>query len=242
MADPKAILFDLDDTLISAYGNPEAAWARIAAEFSDELHPRRDELVDAILAAGRDYWADSERSRKGRLAIDSARRVIVGTAFDRLGLPRRAVLDSDLVERMATRFGQMREEQMQLFDDAHPVLDEIRRRGIAVGLVTNGASAAQRGKLQRFDLAHRLDHVQIEEEAGFGKPDARAFMHTLTALGAAPAEAWMVGDNFEADMVTPAALGLRTYWVNRDSRPLPRADVRPSDIVERLTTILEALA
>ena len=36
---PRAILFDLDDTLISAYGRPEAAWLAVTAEFAEALAP-----------------------------------------------------------------------------------------------------------------------------------------------------------------------------------------------------------
>ena len=36
---PAAILFDMDDTLISAYSQPEVAWIAITAEFADALHP-----------------------------------------------------------------------------------------------------------------------------------------------------------------------------------------------------------
>ena len=36
---PRAILFDLDETLISAYGRPDAAWLAVTAEFSEALGP-----------------------------------------------------------------------------------------------------------------------------------------------------------------------------------------------------------
>ena len=36
---PRAILFDLDDTILSAYGRPEIAWNKVAAEFANELAP-----------------------------------------------------------------------------------------------------------------------------------------------------------------------------------------------------------
>ena len=42
----------------------------------------------------------------------------------------------------------------------------------------------QRGKIDRFDLARRFDHIQIEGEHGFGKPEERAYTGTLCrALG-----------------------------------------------------------
>ena len=34
---PRAMLIDMDDTILSAYGRPEIAWNHIAAEFADEF-------------------------------------------------------------------------------------------------------------------------------------------------------------------------------------------------------------
>ena len=36
---PRAMLIDMDDTILSAYGRPEIAWNQIAAEFADEYGP-----------------------------------------------------------------------------------------------------------------------------------------------------------------------------------------------------------
>src|SRR5690348_13780857 len=49
---PTAILFDLDDTILAAFGQPEDQWRRVVAEFADRLepHPHPD-----IVAAVQDY-------------------------------------------------------------------------------------------------------------------------------------------------------------------------------------------
>ena len=49
---PKAILFDLDDTLISAYNQPHRAWLTIAHEFSADVAP---------VSAGRGRGGDQPR-------------------------------------------------------------------------------------------------------------------------------------------------------------------------------------
>lgn len=47
---PRAMLIDMDDTILSAYGRPEIAWNKIAAEFADELKPLPPpEVAAAIL-------------------------------------------------------------------------------------------------------------------------------------------------------------------------------------------------
>ncbi|XIA66945.1 hypothetical protein ACFIOY_14380 [Bradyrhizobium sp. TZ2] len=38
---PRAMLIDMDDTILSAYGRPEIAWHNVAAEFAGEFDPSR---------------------------------------------------------------------------------------------------------------------------------------------------------------------------------------------------------
>ena len=48
---PRAMLIDMDDTILSAYGRPEIAWNTITAEFAEELAPLPPPMVaTAVLA------------------------------------------------------------------------------------------------------------------------------------------------------------------------------------------------
>ena len=38
---PRAMLIDMDDTILSAYGRPEIAWNIVATEFAGELADRK---------------------------------------------------------------------------------------------------------------------------------------------------------------------------------------------------------
>jgi putative hydrolase of the HAD superfamily len=80
--------------------------------------------------------------------------------------------------------------------------------------VTNGAAGAQRAKVERFALSDRFDHIQIEGEHGFGKPDERAYLHAMQALGVTASETWMIGDNLEWQVVAPQRLGIYAIWIN----------------------------
>ena len=112
-------------------------------------------------------------------------------------------------------------------------------RGTRLGLVTNGAAALQRAKILRFDLAHRFDHIQIEGEHGFGKPEERAYRHALRALDVEARETWMVGDNLEWEVVAPQRLGIYAIWFDPAGKGLPEgSSVRPDRIVGRLSELL----
>ena len=98
---------------------------------------------------------------------------------------------------------------------------------------------AQRAKIDRFDLARRFDHIQIEGEHGFGKPEERAYTHAMRSLGVEAHETWMVGDNLEWEVVAPQRLGIHAIWCDAIGRGLPLdSTVKPDRIIRTLSELL----
>ena len=235
---PRAMLIDMDDTILSAYGRPELAWNTIAEEFADELAPLQPDIAAAaILAFARRFWANAEPT--WRLKLEEARRETVRGGFAALAAAGHAALPDDLAVRIADRFTSFREESIYVFPGAHEAIDALRARGIKLALVTNGAALMQRAKVERFALTDRFDHIQIEGEHGFGKPEERAYLHAMETLGVTAADTWMVGDNLEWEVVAPQRLGIYSIWidVHGDGLP-PGSPIRPDRIIRSLTELL----
>ena len=110
---------------------------------------------------------------------------------------------------------------MFVFPGAHDAIDELKARGVKLALVTNGAAGAQRAKVERFALSDRFDHIQIEGEHGFGKPEERAYLHAMQALGVTASDTWMIGDNLEWEVVAPQRLGIYAIWIDVHGDGLP---------------------
>lgn len=228
---PRAILFDLDDTLISLGRRPQLL-AEVAEEFAADLTPPGPaRLAEEMENAFRVFWADAERHRIGRMDLAAARLGIVTEVF--ADLRRQAPgLTLEAARAFAARFDAYREEQIRFFPGALEAIDELKRRGVKLALVTNGAGAVQRQKIERFDLAHRFDHIQIEGEAGFGKPEEMAYLHAMSALGVTAAETWMVGDNLEWEVAAPQRLGIYAIWHDHLGEGLPKdSSIVPDRIV-----------
>ncbi len=235
---PRAMLIDMDDTILSAYGRPEIAWNHIAAEFADELAPLPPPAVaGAVLTFARNFWSTAEPA--WRLKLGEARRLTVQGGFDALAAAGHKPLAPDLANRIAVRFSVYREEEMFVFPGAHDAIDELRSRGVKLALVTNGAADTQRAKVERFELAHRFHHVQIEGEHGFGKPEERAYLHAMEALGVTAEDTWMIGDNLEWEVEAPQRLGIYSIWmdVHGDGLP-PGSTVKPDRIIRSLGELL----
>ena len=237
---PRAMLIDMDDTILSSYGRPDIAWNAIAAEFAGELAPLSPQQVAAaIVASARKFWTAAEP--EWRLKLAEARQEVVKAGFSALTAAGPTALSTDLAIRLADRFTDYREEQMFVFPGAHDAIDALKAHGVKLALVTNGAAGTQRAKVERFALTHRFDHIQIEGEHGFGKPDERAYLHAMQALGVVASETWMVGDNLQWEVEVPQRLGIYAIWIDVHGEGLPaESTVRPDRIIRSLTELVPA--
>ena len=119
---PRAMLIDMDDTILSAYGRPEIAWNKIAAEFAGELAPLPPQQVAAaILTFARRFWATAEPA--WRLKLAEARQLTVKGGFAALAAAGKPALPDDLAVRLADRFTTYREEEMFVFPGAHEAIE-----------------------------------------------------------------------------------------------------------------------
>jgi putative hydrolase of the HAD superfamily len=234
---PRAMLIDMDDTILSAYGRPEIAWNIVATEFATELAPHSPQVAAAaILASARSFW--SAAGPEWRMKLVQARQAVVKGGLATLAT-NGAALPAELALRIADRFTAYRDEQMFVFPGAHEAIDEFKARGVKLALVTNGEAGQQRAKIERFALAHRFDHIQIEGEHGFGKPEERAYLHAMQTLGVGAEDTWMIGDNLEWEIEAPQRLGIYSIWidVHGDGLP-PDSNVRPDRIIRSLTELV----
>lgn len=235
---PPAMLIDMDDTILSAYGKPDAAWLAVAQEFEAELAPLLPlEAATAIAAAGRAFWETADAG--WRLKLDEARRIAVRNGMKAMREAGKHGASEALCARIADRFSQFREERMELFPGVHDAIDALKGHGVKLALVTNGAAETQRAKIVRFALQERFDHIQIEGEHGFGKPEEIAYIHAMQALGVGPQDTWMIGDNLEWEILAPQRLGIYSIWMDAHGEGLPEGTpVKPDRIITSLTELL----
>jgi len=185
--------------------------------------------------AARGMWSDPVAAARWRLDIPGARRLATRQGLAALGYD-----DDALADRIADAFTEMRRAEYRLYPDAHDTVDALRAAGVKLALVTNGAAETQRAKIERFDLAHRFEHIQIEGEFGQGKPELAVYRHALDRLGCDAGDAWMVGDNYEWEVVAPQKLGMCGIWYDPFETGVPAgATHTPTRIIRRLGELLE---
>lgn len=104
-------------------------------------------------------------------------------------------------------------------------LVQLRAAGWTIGIVSNGDSGNQVGKIHATGLAPLVDGWAVSSEVGFRKPEPGIFHAIAARLGQA-LSGWMVGDGQVADIGGGAAVGLRTILIGEEEAPRDSA-VRP---------------
>jgi putative hydrolase of the HAD superfamily len=231
---PRALLFDMDDTILRESAGDENLWAELCDAFAERAGAEASALHAAVVAAREWFWEDAARERRGRLAMPWARRAVAEQAFVRLGLRNLAVAHA-----LGDAFTRTRSERMHFFAGARETLALLRERGHRLALVTNGGAESQREKIERFELAPLFDVVLVEGELGFGKPDARVFARALRALDAAPHEALMTGNDLRSDVFGAKRAGVRAVWVDHARAGVPAgAPAQPDRVVSAIAELV----
>jgi putative hydrolase of the HAD superfamily len=259
----RAVLFDLDETLIEEEASNDAS-ALAACEIA--LARRGVERV-ALLAALR--MRSQELFIAGPM-IDYCRRIGISsrealwgsfigndpsltqlrdwvTAYRNRSwtgaLYDFGIDDHALAAELAEFFVVDRNRRHVVFPEAERVLRDLKRN-FRLALITNGAPDIQGNKIRGSNLGGFFDTVIISGDIGFGKPDPRIFQLALERLGVAAHEAVMIGDSLGRDIAGARDAGIRTIWINRfnkalsESHPIP--DFQLTDLRD-LPTLLARL-
>jgi len=106
-------------------------------------------------------------------------------------------------------------ENFEIYEDAAPVLRELRHAGLKIGLLTNASR-----DVHAFARHHGLEVDAAVASAAHGKtkPHESIFRAVLALLEVDPADAVMVGDTVEDDIEGARALGMRAILVDRLGR------------------------
>jgi len=230
----RALLVDLDDTLLDYSGGVDECWHHACAAMAGPAGIDPARLAAAIGETRRWFWSDPGRHRIERADMLRAWTRIGAHALRSLGRD-----DEALAAAIAEDFAERRWARMTLFPGVIEALETLRERGIPLGMVTNGDATHQRRKIARHDLERFFDVIVVEGEMGVGKPEEVVYRYALSKLRARPQDAWMVGDNLEWDVLAPQRLGLSGVWVNGGGQGLPKnCSMTPYRIIRAFPDVL----
>jgi putative hydrolase of the HAD superfamily len=125
-----------------------------------------------------------------------------------------------------------------LYDDVEPVLRELERRGVKIGLISNSHRSLASFE-QHFELEGLISAAVSSSEHGYLKPHPSIFEAALRLAEVRPEESVMVGDSFSHDIEGARRVGMRGVLVHRGAGRAEVGDGIPviRDLSELLTLI-----
>ena len=215
----RAVLFDVDFTLAKPGPDlgPEG-YRLLGRRFGLELDPERYD--EARMAAIATLERHPELQHDEEVWVAFTERIIRGMGGE---------MDNARECALAMTEAWAQAENFELYEDVLPVLAELRRVSVGIGLVSNTGR-----DLDAFVEHHRLDVDAALSSGAHGrtKPHASIFRAVLEQLGVEPEEAAMVGDSPEDDVEGAEALGMRGLLVDRDGRHPEWSGERLGDLRE----------
>ncbi len=208
---PRAVLFDLDDTLFDHRRSARAALSAL-----HRLHGRGTDLD--VFERHHTQFLEVMHAEvlAGRIGLDEARRERFRRVFLASGI---ALNDAD-VDAVASAYRSGYMTARRALDGAADLLLAVRPHA-RIGIVTNNLLEEQRDKLEYCGLAALVDVLIASEDVGVSKPDRGIFDIALRRLGVSASDAVMVGDSWANDIAGAVDAGIRAIWFNPDRRPAP---------------------
>ncbi|MFZ4826748.1 MAG: HAD family hydrolase [Phototrophicaceae bacterium] len=215
MSTLKAILFDMDDTLID--------WSKFDGQFHQLELNRFQSVCNYLVGLGHTpptpTWLVEQLPQRAERSWKMGHETLISPhlahlimdLFFEAGIPKTALDVPTLVEH----YGWDAAPGVMPFEDVPPVLDLFVQHGIQLGIVTNAFQTASMRlrELETQSLLHYFpDCVITAADIGRLKPHPSIFQAALSALNAQPDETVFVGDNLVADVLGSQRMGMKGVW------------------------------
>lgn len=206
----KAVFFDLYNTLLGYEPSREEIEAQILSSFGIEVAP--EALHRPLLKADEFFFTENallkmnERSKDDVTALYTRYQTVL---LKEAGIePSRELIGGILRKWQTVKFKQV------LYDDVLPTLNELKGRGLILGLISN----IDRDITALFDelgLAPLLEVIVTSQETGHTKPHPAIFQEALRRARVKPQETMFVGDQYQIDVLGAEKVGMKGVLIDR---------------------------
>jgi len=191
----KAVIFDLDNTLVDFYRMKEEA-IRYAVEA----------MIDAGLKMPKEIAYNKIFEIYEREGIEDQK------IFDKFLTESFGEIDYKIHAAGIVAYRKAKSASLITYPNTQYTLITLIKKGIKLGVVTDAPRIQAWTRLVQLNLHHFFDVVVTFDDTGKTKPSEEPFILALKKLNALPHEAIMVGDWPERDILGGAKIGMKTVF------------------------------
>ncbi|KRF03315.1 hypothetical protein ASG89_22990 [Paenibacillus sp. Soil766] len=220
---PRAILFDLDETLTDRSQSLMKYSYAFMESFHNHLNTISTEEVYQLfkIADGNGY-----RSREEVFAL----------LTKELPWAQNPPESFRISEHWASTFPRCSVATTGMYK----VLEQLKSHGIKLGIITNGGSFSQNRKIDALGIREYLSTIIISESVNVKKPDEKIFAIALEEINMCASDTWYIGDHPVNDILGAASAGLTPVWI-RGIHPWTEGHDEPSYQIDSINQLLSLL-
>lgn len=191
----KAVIFDVDDTLVSESSFVYSGYNAVATYLSPKVNIEKGLLHTKLI----EHFKKSPKNVFNRF-------------FDEIEY---SYNDADI--QLLIQLYRSHTPTLKPYEDVDETLIELRKKGFKLGIITDGFAISQNNKLKVLKLRDYVDKAIVTDELGreFWKPHPRAFELMKNSLGVEYEEMIYVGDNPTKDFYIRSVFPIYTVRINR---------------------------
>ncbi len=216
----KAVIFDLDNTILDRTSTFSNFTNSLLKTYFDHLDSTK-ELFDRIIYLDQDGYKDKSE------------------------------LFSELIEELPWKAKPQITELLDFYSMEYVKSAVLRKQAREVvihsrkkyktGLITNGKTSIQYGKIDQLGIRNDFDLIIVSEEVGIKKPDPRIFEMAINKLELRPEECIYIGDHPINDIDGAARIGMETVWIKVNQPWKDGLMAKPLYSLNQLSDLLELL-
>lgn len=220
MTEIKAVIFDLDNTLLDRSSTFKAFAISFLHYYFDHLESSQL-LLERIIELDQDGYKD--------------KRELFEELLSELPWASKPA-HSELMQYYNDHYV----KNAKLMEHAWDVIKHIQGK-YKTALITNGRKEIQYGKIDHLGLRDSFDFIIVSEEAGYKKPDRRIFEAATNALSLQPAQCIYIGDHPANDIEGACQAGLSAIWMKVNQPWRENLMAKPLHTISKLNELLVLL-
>lgn len=206
---PKAVLFDMGDTLIEYLSTNYLKANKILLDHSENPYDVTPEEVQQLAESLSIEIYGQRDLHNIEINIRSFQRLLYqmcGVSFNINEFEVESLFNKNAFEK-------------KIIDDILIFLEYLESNSIRTGIISN-SSFSRKALMQELEdcgINHNFELVMSSSEYCIRKPDRRLFDIALRKMNLNPEDVWYIGNSFEYDVVGATNAGLNAIWYNRDN-------------------------
>tara|TARA_B110000503_G_scaffold125485_1_gene193103 strand:+ start:8049 stop:8768 length:720 start_codon:yes stop_codon:yes gene_type:complete len=206
---PKAVIFDLDDTLYSYELCHDLALKKVQFKLKNEFGVSENKFIQLYSQANKEV-----KYNLGRVSSSHNKFLYFKNILEKIGF-KPYVYSALAIEEL---YWQTFFDNIEPFKGLKELFETLRLLNIKSGIITNFSAYHQFKKVVYLGIEDYIDHIISSEELGCEKPQPKLFKDMIEILDVSFGEIWMVGNSVKED-IEPAkeTIGAKTFLISHKS-------------------------